>query len=317
MRISTIYIALVQIFGGIQKKLLRKFGWVSFANMTILSPGRSMQKFKIALIQMNVGPDRGKNLRKAARLGEKAAKRGAKIICFPELFSYMGRFTSPRRVAERVSGTTISLMRELAKECCIHIVAGSILEKTPRGLPLNTCFLIDPAGRIISRYSKLHPFDICVPGSIKFLESKYLRAGSCVTVADTVFGKIGFAICNDLRYPETFRKMVLAGARIVFIPSAFTKFTGRDHWVALNRVRAIENQCYIAAVNQSGENADGVKFFGSSVIIDPWGKILSEGSSAGDRIVIADIDLKLVDQTRKHLPALKKIRSRYPLKIQR
>jgi len=109
--------------------------------------------------------------------------------------------------------------------------------------------------------------------------------------------------------------MVLAGARIIFVPSAFTKFTGRDHWIALNRVRAIENQCFIAAVNQSGKNADGVHFFGSSMIIDPWGRVLKEGPSKGDAIVTCAIDLSLVDKIRRNLPALKKVRDFYRIKF--
>lgn len=260
---------------------------------------------------MDIGADREKNLSRAKELVASAARAGAGCVCLPELFSYMGAFKESRAVAEDANGPSVSLMEELAKKYRIHIVAGSILEKTKRGLPLNTCFLIGPDGKIKTRYSKLHLFDINIPGRIKFEESKFMQPGRYVTVAATPFGKIGFAICNDLRYPEIFRKMVTAGARIIFVPAAFTKFTGRKHWLLLTRARAIENQCFIAAVNQSGKNADGVRFFGSSVIIDPWGKILKEGPLRGDAVIACTIDLKFADTIRRQLPALKKIRKTY------
>lgn len=273
-----------------------------------------MASIKISLIQLDVGPDRDANLSKTERLVSRAARNGADVVCLPELFSYMGSFKFPRKIAEDITGPSVSLMRDLAQRYKTHIVAGSILERAGRGLPLNTCFMIDPSGRVISNYSKLHLFDINIPGKIRFEESKFMRPGKFVAVTKTAFGKVGFAICNDLRYPEVFRKMVLAGARIIFVPSAFTKLTGRDHWIALNRVRAIENQCYIAAVNQSGKNADGVRFFGSSIIVNPWGHILKEGPSKGDAIVSCAVDLDLVDKIRHNLPALKKIRNFYRIK---
>lgn len=271
-------------------------------------------RFKISLVQMNVGPDRDRNLKKAERLTTKAARSGADIICLPELFSYMGSFSKPRQASETKTGPSISLMRNIAKGHGIHIVCGSILERSGKGLPLNTCFMIDPRGNIISRYSKMHLFDIRVPGKIRFEESRIMRPGKHATIVKTPFGIIGFAICNDLRYPELFRKMMRAGTEVFFVPSAFTKFTGRKHWIALNRVRAIENQCYIAAINQSGKNVDGVSFFGSSLIVDPWGNILREGPPKGDAIITCDIDIDLVKKIRKHLPALKKIRKSYPLR---
>jgi len=270
--------------------------------------------FKIVLIQLDVGPYREKNLAKARRLSIRAARDGADVICLPELFSYMGSFKKPRDVAETRNGPSIRAMKEIAAEHDVHIVAGTILEKTAEGNPKNTCFLISPKGKIISRYSKMHLFDIHVPGKIRFEESKFMRPGKSASVAKTPFGTFGFAICNDIRYPELFRKMISAGAEVIFLPAAFTKFTGRDHWLALNKVRAIENQCYIVAVNQSGKNVDGVRFFGSSIVIDPWGKILKEGPSKGDAIITCDIDLRNVKKIRRHLPALKKIKKSYPLK---
>ena len=271
-------------------------------------------KVKLALVQMDVGPDRTDNLKRAWQLVDRAARDGAAVVCLPELFAYMGSFHRPKRVAEDIDGPSVRMLRRLAEEYGVHIVAGSILERTPGKLPLNTCCFIGPDGRILARYSKLHLFDIHIPGKIRFEESHAMRPGAHATIARTPFGTCGFAICNDLRYPELFRRMAIAGARIIFVPAAFTKFTGREHWIALNRVRAVENQCFVAAVNQSGRNVDGVRFFGSSLVVDPWGKVLREGPPRGDAIIRCTIDLARVDEIRRQLPALKKIRSSYPLK---
>ncbi len=270
--------------------------------------------FKVGLVQLDVGPDIRDNLRRARLLCERAARRGADLICLPELFNYMGDFHHPCEAAEKVAGPSISMLRNLAAEHRVHIVAGSILERRGRRLPLNTCFLIGPDGEILARYSKMYLFDIDIPGRIHYSESRVMRPGSHATVARTKLGTFGFAICNDLRYPELFRRMISAGSEVIFLPSAFTRFTGRDHWLTLTRARAIENQCYIVAVNQSGRNAEGVRFFGSSVVVDPWGRVLKEAPAKGDAMLICPIDLNAVARLRKQLPAVKKIRKFISLK---
>ena len=275
---------------------------------------KNTDHIKIALAQMDVGANRDDNLTRAKALISRAATRKADIVCLPELFSYMGSFHDPRSVAETMNGPSLTMLRENALKRKIFIVGGSILIKNPRGLPTNTCFTIDPNGKIVAKYSKIHLFDINIPGKIKFLESKIMHPGKSVSVVQTPFGKLGFAICNDLRYQEVFRKMSLAGCRIIFVPAAFTKFTGRNHWIALNRVRAIENQCYIVAVNQSGVNTTGVHFFGSSIICDPWGEVLKEARPDGDQLLTCNIDLKFVDKIRRQLPALTKVRKSYPVR---
>ena len=271
-------------------------------------------KLKVALIQMDVGPDREKNLAKTHHLIDSAARKKPDIICLPELFSYMGSFHNSKSVAESKSGPSLTLIKELAVKHRTYIVAGSILEKTAKGLPKNTCYTVSPKGKILSSYSKMHLFDIHVPGKIRFNESNSMQPGKSATILKTPFGKIGFAICNDIRYPELFRKMVLAGAEIIFLPAAFTKFTGRKHWIALNKVRAIESQCYVIAVNQSVKNVDGVRFFGASLASDPWGKILCEGPAKGDTILTCTINMSDLRKIRQHLPALEKIHKSYRVK---
>lgn len=269
----------------------------------------------VALIQLDVGPDRNDNLARAQALIARAAQQGATVACLPELFHYMGDFHPPCPAAETPSGPSITSLRQLAATHRMMIVAGSLLERRGKGLPLNTTLLIDRTGAIRARYSKMHLFDIAIPGKIHYSESTVMRPGSSATIAQTPVGVFGFAICNDLRYPELFRRMIVAGAEVIFVPAAFTRFTGRDHWLALTRVRAIENQCFIVAVNQSGRNDRGVEFFGSSLVVDPWGRVLTEGPGHGDKLLTCKIDLTICRTLRKQLPALRKIHTRIPLRI--
>ncbi|MBU1568968.1 MAG: carbon-nitrogen hydrolase family protein, partial [Proteobacteria bacterium] len=239
--------------------------------------------------------DKSANLEKAERYCREAARNGAGIITLPEMFNWMGPFSETKKVAETKDGPAITMLRSIAHESGCYIVAGSILERQNKGLPLNTTFFVGRKGEIISRYSKMHLFDLEIPGEIEYLESKAMAAGRNLAVAKTPFGKVGFVICNVLRYPEAFRKLTLAGCKIIFNSSAFTERTGKEHWHGLNRVRAFENLIYIVSTNQSGHNADGVKYYGHSMVVDPWGKIVTEGPPDGDVILYADIDLSKVD----------------------
>lgn len=279
-----------------------------------------MKPITIAVIQLDVGSDKKANLAKAEHHMMEATKYKVNIITLPEMFNWMGKFSQTREVAEYEDGPSVKMLRKIAKERRCFIVGGSILERIGNKLPLNTTYFIDRKGEIISKYSKLHLFDYSVKkekglysdnGDISYEESMAMSPGRNLTVARTPFGKIGFAICNDLRYPEMFRKLALAGCNIIFNCCAFTERTGKEHWHSLNRVRAFENQLYMVSTNQSGYNADGLKYYGHSMVVDPWGKILAEGPPDGDIILYTKVDLMKVKQIRRQLPALKKIRKTY------
>jgi predicted amidohydrolase len=261
-----------------------------------------------ALIQLDVGPDKKANLSKAEHFIREAGRNKADIIALPEMFNWMGPFGKTRESAEDENGPSIKMLKNLAKEYKCIIVGGSILEKNGNKLPFNTTFLFGRRGEILSKYSKMHLFDY---ETSNYMESEAMTPGKNLAAAKISFGKIGFAICNDLRYPEMFRRLTLAGCVIIFNSSAFTELTGKEHWHSLNRVRAFENQLFIVSTNQSGKNADGVKFYGHSIVVDPWGRIVTEGPPDGDIILYANIDLGKVDEIRKKLPALKKIRRKY------
>jgi predicted amidohydrolase len=279
----------------------------------------------VALIQLDVGADKKANLEKAEHYCHEAAREGVDIIALPEMFNWMGPFERSREAAEGESGLSITMLKNISREYHCYIVGGSILERQKKGRPLNTTFFIGRNGKIIACYSKMHLFDYEVKGEksclyegggkISYLESKAMLPGKSLTAIKTAFGKIGLAICNDLRYPETFRNLTLYGCEMIFVSNAFTERTGREHWHALNRVRAFENQIYIISTNQSGHNAEGIKYFGHSMVVDPWGRIVVEGPPDGDVILYATIDLENVKKIRSQLPALKKIHRKYTVVI--
>jgi len=271
------------------------------------------REVRIALIQLDVGADKKANIEKALHYCHEAARNGADIIALPEMFNWMGPFEKSREAAEDENGPSITMLKKIAHEHHCYIVAGSILERQRKDLPLNTTFFLGRKGEVLARYSKMHLFDLKIQGGIDYQESKAMSQGKKLAIARTPFGNIGFAICNDLRYPEVFRTLTIAGSEMIFISSAFTEKTGREHWHALNRVRAFENQVYIISTNQSGHNADGIKYFGHSMVVDPWGRMVVEGPPDGDVILYAEIELKKVEQIRRQLPALKKIRRTYSI----
>ena len=266
---------------------------------------------RIALIQLDVGADKKVNLEKAEHYCREAAREGVDIIALPEMWNWMGPFEKTKLAAEEERGPSITMLGQIARKQKCFIVAGSILEAQKKGLPLNTTFFLGRKGEVLARYSKMHLFDLRIQGDIDYQESKAMSHGKKLAFARTPFGNIGFAICNDLRYPEVFRTLTLAGCEMIFISSAFTEKTGREYWHSLNRVRAFENQVFIISTNQSGHNANGVKYFGHSLAVDPWGKLVVEGPSDGDVILYTEIDLSKIAIIRRQLPALKKIHEHY------
>ncbi len=212
----------------------------------------------VAAIQMSSGSDKAANLEKAEHLIRLAAARGARLVALPEVFNWRGQRAEEAAAAESLEGVTLTLMAGLARELEIHIVAGSITEHAA-GQPkrYNTSVLIGPDGRQLAVYRKIHLFDVDLPGRVTIKESDAKLAGADVVSAPTALANIGLSVCYDLRFPELYRRLAFAGARIVTIPSAFTFPTGEAHWDVLIRARAIENQCYVIAPAQFGPNIHG------------------------------------------------------------
>lgn len=266
-----------------------------------------MRTFVASAAQLCAGPDPDRNAQTARTLIEQAASRGAQLVCLPELFGWSGPGAQESSVAETVPGRTTELAAELARRHRIHIVAGSVLEKSSdpsESRCYNTAQLVGPGGDLLASYRKIHLFDVDIDGGPSVIESRNRVPGENIICLDTELGRIGLAICYDLRFPELFRALSSAGAEIIVMPSAFTAQTGESHWLPLIRARAIENQCFFIAPNQHGPTAYGFASYGHSVIVDPWGTVLAEAGDDGPATVDAELRADRIEQIRAQLPSL-------------
>jgi len=264
-----------------------------------------MNSFVAAAIQIDSQADKKENLDKIAHYIDVAKNDfNAEIIGMPEMVNFVGEEKDHFKNAESIPGPTTEFLSKKAKQHKIWLHCGSILEKIPSEKKLaNTNVFIDPNGEIISIYRKIHLFDIDLPGEVTFYESNVIKAGNKAIVADSKLGKIGFAICYDLRFPELFRTLMLKGAKIIFLPAEFTMPTGKDHWECLLRARAIENEVYIIAPAQIGKKPS-FQSYGRSLIIDPWGTVIAKASDK-ECVIAAEIDLEYLEKVRRCMPSLK------------
>lgn len=261
-------------------------------------------KFLAAAVQMVAGDDKAANRAEAERWVRVAAAQGARVVALPEVFIWRGIKKQERQNAEAVPGATSEFLSHLARERGIYLLGGSILEEIA-GSPkaYNTSLLFDPSGKLLASYRKIHLFDVDLANGVSARESDTRAFGDGIVVAKTELCEMGLSVCYDLRFPELYRALVAKGAQLVFVPSAFTAYTGQAHWETLLRARAIENQVYIIAPDQFGKSAKSFETHGHSMIVDPWGKILGELSD-GPGIIAAEIDLDYLTKIRAELPAL-------------
>jgi predicted amidohydrolase len=263
-----------------------------------------VRAFTVAAIQMRSTDDRERNLDTAEALAEEAADAGAHVIAFPENVVDVRAEGRARPPAETLGGPTARRFATMAVRHRAFILAGTIGLRNPSGRKrANASVLFTPAGAIAAVYRKMHLFDVAIPGHAVFRESGTVAAGDTPIVAKTPFGVFGLSICYDLRFPELYRHLALAGAEVLFVPSAFTAYTGRAHWTALLRARAIENLAYVVAPAQWGLHHPGRRSYGHTCVIDPWGRVLAE-RARGAGVVLARIDLTRVARIRRELPAL-------------
>lgn len=265
-----------------------------------------MKKILLAALQMASAPNVSANLMEAGRLIEKAAVQGASLAVLPENFAIMGLSeTDKLAVAETDgSGPIQDFLAESAEKSKLWLVGGTIPILAGNGKVRASCLVYDDQGRRVGRYDKIHLFDVSVPGTQEtYQESNTIEAGIEPLVLDTPFGRLGLAICYDLRFPELFRQMLLSGVDILAVPSAFTARTGAAHWEVLLRARSIENLCYAVAANQGGFHVNGRETYGHSMVIDPWGRVMaSQAQGAG--VVVAEFDRSRLEQVRASFPAL-------------
>ncbi len=265
----------------------------------------AMRNLRAAVVQMRTGSDRDDNLRQAADRIRAAAAEGADLVALPEVIAWRGPQRDEVSHAEAIDGPTLAALATAARENAVWLVGGSFLELDPEGAGCwNTCPLLAPDGTLVARYRKIHLFDIDLPGRVSTRESDTRRAGNEVVTAVTPLGRIGLAVCYDLRFPELFRRLADEGTEIVVMPSAFTLPTGRAHWHALVRARAIENQCFFLAPNQFGRGVQSFSEYGHSLIVDPWGEILAEAAEDAAATIAAELDAARLASVRRDLPAL-------------
>jgi nitrilase len=258
----------------------------------------------IAAVQMISGPDVAPNLVEAARLIAAAAARGARLVALPEYFPLIGASDAARLAAREADGAgpIQDFLAATAQKHGVWLVGGSLplVADDPRKLR-NSCLVYDDSGRRVARYDKIHLFGF-KKGDEFYDEAETIEAGNQPIAFDTPFGRIGLAICYDLRFPELFR--ALGAVDLLILPAAFTETTGRAHWEMLLRARAVENQCYLLASAQGGRHPNGRMTHGNSMIIDPWGEVLDRvGKGAG--VVAGQLDPARIADVRASLPALR------------
>ena len=281
---------------------------------------------KVAAIQMASGPNINGNLSEAGRLISDAAEQGVKLVVLPENFSHMGMVEADiLKFAEDFIGDSEatcateedrqtncqvqSFLSALAKEKGIWIVGGTIpIKSSDSDKVYSASLLFNDEGKVVARYDKIHLFDVDLGEKCgTYNESVYTYGGDNVMVTDTPFGKLGIAICYDLRFPELFRDMARQGVDIICIVSAFTATTGKAHWEVLNRARAIENLSFVISSAQGGYHVNGRETFGDSMIIDPWGGIIDR-LARGSGFAIAQIDSAKLKTIRKKFPVLEHVK---------
>ncbi|EIJ43544.1 putative amidohydrolase [Beggiatoa alba B18LD] len=261
---------------------------------------------RIAVIQMVSSTDVNTNLQEAARLIAEAADQGAELVSLPENFALMGLHDTDKVAIREKFGAGIiqDFLATQARKYGVWLIGGTIpLEASIPNKVRASCLVINNQGQCVARYDKIHLFDVQVSADESYCESRTIEAGQQVCIVDTPFARIGLAICYDVRFPELFRCLVAQGATLISLPSAFTAMTGKAHWETLIRARAIENLSYVLAPNQGGRHANGRETYGDSLIVDPWGHILSR-LPHGAGVVYADLDLNYLQTIRRNFPTL-------------
>jgi predicted amidohydrolase len=258
---------------------------------------------RVAAVQLTSTADKSCNLEAAEKYINAAAADGARLIVLPEMFNVLGDAEVLRQGAEALDGPTIRWAKERARRHGVWLVAGSIMERvTGQSKLFNTSCLLDPQGETRAVYRKIHLFDCDVPGA-SLHESETMMPGREIVRAEVESISLGLSICYDLRFPELFRILTLGGVRLIALASAFTERTGRDHWEILVRARAIENQVFVIAANQMGASTPKLRWFGRSMIVDPWGVVLAQAPDREGHI-LADLDFAEQDRMRAQLPCL-------------
>lgn len=260
---------------------------------------------RIAVLQMTSGIDPQVNAATIAAAVHAAARGGAAMLFTPEMSGLLDRKrerATPHVVAE-ADDPVLSAVRQAAAEAGIWVALGSLAILREDGRWANRAFVIDGTGEIAVRYDKIHMFDVDLATGESWRESNAYAAGDQVVTVDTPLGRLGLAICYDIRFPALFEELGRQTCDVIAIPAAFTVPTGEAHWHLLQRTRAIEASAYVVAAAQAGKHEDGRSTYGHSLVVDPWGEVLLDmGGGAG--LAFADLDPARIAEVRAQLPSL-------------
>lgn len=265
----------------------------------------SERKFKLAAVQLRTELDWQETMTKTGRFVRQAAEEGAKVVVLPEMFSCPYDKAYFRQFAAMGHEDTVKEMAAWAKENGVILVGGSVPERDGDKL-YNTCFVFDETGRQIARHRKVHLFDVDLPG-MRFKESNNFAPGSEVTVFDTRYGKMGAAVCFDVRFPELFRAMAVQGAQMIFLPAQFNLTTGPAHWEMSLRMRAVDNEVFLVGAAAARYEGFSYECWGHSAVVDPLGEVLASCDEK-EQTIYADIDLDRIDEVRAQLPTFLHLR---------
>ena len=258
----------------------------------------------VALVQMNSQDDPQANLAAALSGIDHAAESGARLVTLPEVWTYLGPDSGNVDAAVPVPGPLTEILAKRARDHGIYLHAGSILEQIPgENRTYNTTVVFDPTGEIIATYRKIHLFDVDLESDTSYRESATVKAGDEVVTFDLDGMRVGLAICYDLRFPELFRILALRGAQAIILPAAFALATGKDHWETLIRARAIENGLFMIAPGQVGVHPPGLRCYGRSMVVDPWGLVIAQASDV-PQVLATTLDFSLVERVRGQVPSL-------------
>ncbi|XP_034064151.1 omega-amidase NIT2 [Gymnodraco acuticeps] len=261
---------------------------------------KAMSKFRLAVVQLQVGGVKADNLSRAKRLVKEAAGRGSNLVMLPECFNspYGTSFFS--QYAERIPGESTELLSEAARENQVYLVGGSIPEEDG-GKLYNSCIVFGPDGKMILKHRKIHLFDIDVPGKIRFQESETLSPGDTLSMFETPFCKVGVGICYDIRFAELAQLYSRQGCQLLVYPGAFNMTTGPAHWELLQRARAVDNQLYVATASPARDESSSYVAWGHSTVVNPWGEVISKAGTE-EEVIYADIDLQYLADVRQQIP---------------
>ncbi|KAH7976860.1 omega-amidase NIT2 [Rhipicephalus sanguineus] len=266
----------------------------------------TLGSFRIAIVQLAVRKSRVENLARAAEHVKKAVARGAELVCLPEFFGFPCAVGNFEKYAEPIPGETSEFLAHTANDNGVYLVGGTMAEREGDRL-YNTCLVHGPDGELLTKYQKVHLFDVDIPGKMTVRESDFFAAGDSLATFDTPYCKVGLGICYDLRFAEVANLYARRGCRLLLFPGAFNMATGPLHWKLLQRARAVDNQVYVASASAATDERACYVSWGHSMLVDPMGNVVTS-AGAGEELVVGDVDMDLVECVRNQIPVVRQKR---------